>query len=465
MTTTKYKTSGKPTLEQRVGPQTHIVKLGRPLIVDPHMGFIGSITEHKGKVITPEQHAAGRMGTVSLKRQFVAAQELLEKNMLGEDEGPYQDRHGSVMAFKENVEELMGNPPANEKLMRLLEVLVNVLKPVDLPGEEEIEAHFQRKFHDMTYGFMFKRGVTVNKDGPLVAGDILTQKERVMEHEELGRNLVAIDNPLHLVMLAVSVLRMAGCPAYAAMARKKIPNAPMGIPGKVPLVAVLNADLSLDMDPADPLAAVTSLSQDLPVMESIELLTDRAVMSMLHAQGALNRIIRTLDKMEEKAALRTTSEEEGMAPGTLTFVEPPVSLLDIAQAYRRIMGVIYDGEFIEAATMAGSDLWNAYALWPDPEEVKGKDLGYMHVKAPMILIAGNEQAPGLIRAFVQSSMGLAKECLKRLPSQFGLRPENSREWIGAFNVGERLMNATREEFSRRRDEAVKAIEGEAEKAR
>lgn len=469
MTTTKSKKREKPTIEKAVGPQVHRLSLGKLLTKRSETGSVAGIMEHRGGVITREESDAGTPGSLSREIQLIEAKEIMDRNELHENDSPFRDTLGQLEAFRRTVVSKLSSLDDSERPKMLMEILVDILKPQNLPGELDVEAHFERTYTDQVFRFAVAPELDYGKNGPLVAADIVTpNRERMVHHEELGGNLFGIDSPFHLALVGVGVLRLEGYPAYIGMGRRKDSRVPGRIE-KLPMMITLNRGIGAGTEgrgligTSANLAYVSGFSQVLPVVESIDILTDKAVLSMMTGQSAFYRVRRKVKELVERTGMVLSDGSDGYAAGTPRFDDEnhPTSPKERFEAYCRVRDALLDEELLSEVGMAGVELWEAYKLWPDPAE-GGHD--YMNVVGPMVQIVGldhpdpNKVSLGMVKRFVFASYRLMTELLGLLPKQTVMRPENARKHVAAYKRGDELIGATQKAFNENREMDEKALE-------
>ncbi len=393
--------------------QSYRIGLGTPISKNPNQGFIIPLKEHQGPVLTREEMEGGMPGMLSLRMQIQDAKSLLESKQILRDEGPFDDRQGYVRQFNELVDRELNSISDEERLAERLKMIVDLLKPIDMPGEEWIESEFGRKYQHPVYTISLDHQITYKKEGPLLAGDVLDpEKGRIIRHDELERNVFAVNNILHPVIVGISSLRMSdeNYPAYVGIARMKNPDMPSGVE-KHPLITVINPNVYLE--DCEPLALLCPFSRDFPVTDSIEILSDKAVMSWLLADGAYNRIINMTERMMEKTGLDITDD------GSLVFEKDGAYPLEKASA------VFDDDGFITSTEQAGKDFAASFELWPD----LGNE--HSHIRLPF------EGALNEIHGFCHSLIGASREYLEKLPEIIGLQVDTINQHIKNVKTAER----------------------------
>jgi hypothetical protein len=392
--------------------QSYKIRLGKTIRKDPHDGFIVTLSEHNGNVITTDDFRKEKPGLLSIRSQLSEARIFLGERQIIRGDNPFDDKNGYVRQFNDTVEKMLDNYPDDERLLVRLKILTDLLKPLNMPEEEMVGSHFPRQFSHALYALAFDPGITYKKEGPLLAGDVLDHEMgKTIQNDELGRNLFAVNNPIHPALVAISALRMSddNYPAYLSLARMKNPDEPGGV-SKFPIITVLNPDLD-DLS-ADPLAVLCPLGRDFPVTDSIEIFSDRAVMSWLLSESGFSRIIRMTERRMNEANLK-------LEDGELFFMEDGRDLI------AKVSSVIGSDDFSDSIKAAGSDFAEAFRLWPDIDKES-----HSHIKIPF------DSAMTELGAFCHALLGASREFISGLPEIIGLQPSKINDHVRNVNAAE-----------------------------
>ena len=193
---------------------------------------------------------------------------LLNKHSLALQDGPYADKDGIVAAFAD----ILFKGAKRDKLNELIERIIDI-RPFTVP-EFEV-GQFQRKF-PLQLGFISRRDFTPPDELPN-AGNILRQ-ERLMQLKS-GKKF-QLTHPMEQYILAVAALRTRGFNAYPAIATLTDSD---GQPASSrPLIAVI------DMKNQNPLTTF-DFNRRHPEMDTMTVLSDVAVMGVLHSMRAETR--------------------------------------------------------------------------------------------------------------------------------------------------------------------------------
>jgi len=285
-------------------------------------------------------------------------------------------------------------------------------------------------------------------------------------HEKTRRNMIAVNNQMHLVMLAVAVLRREGFPAYPGLSRADVQDVNTGeeFSTKIPIIVAMNpklgkttgngnvipfADIAED---GEPLALVTAMSRLFPDTEEIEVLSDHTLRSLALCQCALDRVQFALDRLEEGLGIEKDDD------GRVSLDEKSLATIPAKYTtYKKLIAALNDVDFMEAVTEAGSDLFEAHQLWP---EGRADSKDFFHLAEVMGLIGGTpDGSKGMVWAFCDVVRGMATRIAAGLPEIIMMKPEVARERIKAITAGAELVDATRIRFQEERD-AAKAAERE-----
>jgi len=222
--------------------------------------------------LVKEEGPAGALEGDVIFEQLQPAVAALTNHALKLEEGPYGDKDGLVDDLVSNVCRDLDE----DDMVEVIERVIDRVRPFVGPDAENA---FPRIYGRSKYDFHLDIDLTTREDALPTAGNILADDERISLSEVTGAQNFVLIHPMEPLVIATSVLRQWGLPAYPARA---VREGHKGNEEYSPLIAVV--DLSKDI----PLHTCT-LIRSHPDMGSIDILSDVAVRGVIHGMRAIMR--------------------------------------------------------------------------------------------------------------------------------------------------------------------------------
>ncbi len=407
--------------------QVHRLKLGRTLYLEPHTGFI---MPHHEKARGPQRDLIGlpgvdvgkeNTGESPTREKVREAVAFLNRNAMAED-SPFGDarltdeeeiaKYGTDSAL----EKLLVETGCRNKGVDVLEAvtrLIDVVLPINCQPDE-FEAHFPRTHRSDVFAFQLfnemdpstgelnlDMNFILRQTAPANAGMILMRDR--MKHEISGQEVIGISKMIQAYAVIVAALRRMNIPAHVAFAVSQDRNSPSD-EVRVPMAAILNPGANIPM--------FTFSSREHPVIEALDIYSEKAVMSTLSSIAAIDTMKKAMDEVE-----RRIMTMEGTA-------------LDKASA------LINDAGFKAMLEYAGDLLYYAHSLWPDSDDSKS----YFHIFAPLKIITDT------MSSFMGHWGGEAGRYLDTLPEAIRMHTPNRRKALEVGDMAVRLANAAGDSF-------------------
>lgn len=198
---------------------------------------------------------------------------VLRRGQLPYAEGPYADNGDALKGLAKDVLRDVDKAMLGSDHYSVFDRIIDRLRPATAP---ELERAFPRDFGRSNLDFHLLTNLTTSSDELPTAGNILSDPERVLYNHVTGGKRFGLMHPMEPYVLACAVLRRIG---MWAMPAKSI--GPGGDADA--LIAVLDMKRHVPLD-------VFTLVRQLPDMGSMEVMTDKAVMGIVHGMRAFARI-------------------------------------------------------------------------------------------------------------------------------------------------------------------------------
>ncbi len=226
--------------------------------------------------------------------EVIAAEGQLRKHALPIEDGPFADKDGEVERLAKEISKGAEGP------MDLMDRAIDVFRPFTSVGAE---MGVPRVHQSPSVQFMLNQEYSRVPDKLPRAGEILSQKaERTTTEKTTGAEMFLLSHYSEAFVLAAAALRMCGVNAHPSLAA--VPHQDGEMYSNIITVVHLDKEAPI---------TTFGLVRPHPPMGAIDILSDTAVMGLLHVLQAETRIKHLTTKMAELSKVGEVLNEDQIA--------------------------------------------------------------------------------------------------------------------------------------------------------